>query len=107
MSGCDDNVKVASDLVLETAPSRRKRNIDTKALVVEHNNKVGIQVKFNFVIPVLNCLFRCETLCIILVFRSRFIFVFCPLFERSPSAGTARHGDAGLQVPRHVRHLRH
>ena len=46
MAGCDDNVEVASNLVLESQRtySRRRRNIDTRALVVQHNNKVGIQV---------------------------------------------------------------
>ncbi|KAL5265623.1 hypothetical protein ACHWQZ_G006368 [Mnemiopsis leidyi] len=45
MAGCDDNVEVASNIVLESQRtySRRRRNIDTRALVVQHNNKVGIQ----------------------------------------------------------------
>ena len=46
MSGCDDNVEVASEIVMDSQRtySRRRRNIDTRALVVQHNNKVGIQV---------------------------------------------------------------
>ena len=46
MSGCDDNVEVASEIVMDSQRtySRRRRNIATRALVVQHNNKVGIQV---------------------------------------------------------------
>lgn len=51
MAGCDDNVEIASNIVLQSQASytRRRRNIDTRELVVQHNNKVGIQVRcFNF-----------------------------------------------------------
>ena len=44
MNECSDNVEVASKLVLEPPTTRSRRNVDTKALVVEHNNRLGIQV---------------------------------------------------------------
>ena len=47
MTGCDDNFNLASNMVLDEeggARRRRRRNIDTRQLVVQHNNKVGVQV---------------------------------------------------------------
>ena len=46
MAGCDGNtVSVATDLVLNYT-TIRTRNVDTKALVVNHNNKAGIRVRY-------------------------------------------------------------
>ena len=45
MNECSDNVEVASKLVLDAPATRSRRNVDTKALVVEHNNRLGIQVR--------------------------------------------------------------
>ena len=52
MAGCDDNVEIASNIVLQSQSSytRRRRNIDTRELVVQHNNKVGIQVHTEFLV---------------------------------------------------------